>query len=159
MRTVRLPPACQAVPEAHINTARNRRSFLLTSCSCAWALVHAELPERARAAGPPEQENVPALYDAFAQQYDTLDDGAAASLFGFPTLRQRMLSSANGRVLECGGGTGVPPASLRYIAMTESLSFHLVTYSAVASPLWCSCAGHASDLVASSPNCLFVYGV
>ena len=87
-----------------------RRRSLLSSLSGAWALANAYLPQNATGASTASSKHDnPALYDAFAQDYDILDDGAAASLFGFPALRQQMLGFARGRVLECGGGTGAPP--------------------------------------------------
>ena len=46
-------------------------------------------------------------YNKVASTYDKLDDGALAKYLGFSSLRQELISSAEGTVLECGVGTGV----------------------------------------------------
>jgi methyltransferase OMS1 len=46
-------------------------------------------------------------YDSYADTYDALDGGQAASALGFPKLRQQIVARANGRVLEVGVGTGL----------------------------------------------------
>jgi hypothetical protein len=106
MKANQLQPSSLAITEPQFIKACHRRPILLKTCSFAWALAHVLSQQRAEGATADHQAK-PALYDSFAKGYDTLDDGAAASLFGFPELRQRMLSLARGRVLECGAGTGV----------------------------------------------------
>lgn len=114
MKASRPQPTCRVVPDTHVQTANRRRNFLFSSWVGACMLATGHLPQNAIGASPPgSQQDAPALYDAFAKDYDNLDDGAAASLFGFPDLRQRMLSAATGRVLECGSGTGAPHALLQ----------------------------------------------
>ncbi|CAM9948909.1 unnamed protein product [Pylaiella littoralis] len=46
-------------------------------------------------------------YDGFAEGYDDLDGGWAASAIGVENLRSQLLSRATGRVLEVGVGTGL----------------------------------------------------
>lgn len=109
MKASSQPPTCRAVPEPYVQASIRRRNFLLSAWTGACTLATAHLPHSAIGAPTPgSQQDTPALYDAFAKEYDNLDDGSAASLFGFPALRQRMLSAASGRVLECGSGTGAP---------------------------------------------------
>jgi hypothetical protein len=111
VRVNRLASQGVPLPGAPVNSSSQSRRSLLGSL--AWCLAH--LPKTAGADQLEERPAAAPLYDLFAQDYDKLDDGAAASLFGFPELRQRILSSANGRVLECGGGTGAS-SSLVFLA-------------------------------------------
>ncbi|CBN74913.1 conserved unknown protein [Ectocarpus siliculosus] len=46
-------------------------------------------------------------YDGFAEGYDNLDGGWAASAIGLEELRSQLLAGATGRVLEVGVGTGL----------------------------------------------------
>eukprot|EP00638_Chattonella_subsalsa_P002177 CAMPEP_0117752282 /NCGR_PEP_ID=MMETSP0947-20121206/11515_1 /TAXON_ID=44440 /ORGANISM="Chattonella subsalsa, Strain CCMP2191" /LENGTH=264 /DNA_ID=CAMNT_0005570899 /DNA_START=394 /DNA_END=1188 /DNA_ORIENTATION=- len=46
-------------------------------------------------------------YDGFAKTYDKLDGGAFASTLGIPDLREKIISSAYGKVLEVAVGTGL----------------------------------------------------
>lgn len=107
MKAASAPARRQNALEAQGNQTMHRRAIMLSSSLWLPVLIEGILPHQADAMQAPTSDGqAPALYDDFAQKYDVLDDGTAASMFGFPKLRQRMLSSAKGRVLECGAGTG-----------------------------------------------------
>jgi methyltransferase OMS1, mitochondrial len=81
-------------PEGH------RRALLLTTT----ILLFGTPPVPTWAWTPVEAER---QYNAYAAHYDVLDGGPAAALFGINAARRQQLSSARGRVLEVGVGTGL----------------------------------------------------
>ena len=48
----------------------------------------------------------------YAAQYDQLDTGAAAEVFGIPSLRKELIGAARGNVLEVAIGQPVGPSVL-----------------------------------------------
>lgn len=53
-------------------------------------------------------------YDVYAEKYDDLDGGAAASMLGIDAARKNLLNSASGSTLEVGAGTGLNLNSYRF---------------------------------------------
>ena len=65
----------------------------------------------------PTSMTVSVSYDKFAKKYDDLDDGVFARSLGFPALRQQLVASATGEILETGVGTGTTSAPLHCLLL------------------------------------------
>lgn len=77
-------------------------------------------PAERRAATWNATESVQRAYDSYADSYDELDGGSAAEAFGLPEMRQQLLSTARGDVMEAGVGTGI---NLQYYDFREVRSY------------------------------------
>ena len=80
-------------------------ALFLPGCP-AWAVGTAAAPVVSGELEP-SKKLLTSTYDAAAQRYNELDDGALADALGFRQLRQDAVSLCRGQVLEVGVGTGL----------------------------------------------------
>lgn len=121
-RTNRAPLIMRATSSSNENIAYNaeytynRRSLLKTTSS---AVIGVVITNRVDSVDAISAKEASKSYDSYAENYEALDGGSAASLLGIEEARINLLEKAAGSTLEVGVGTGLNISKYNYAAISK----------------------------------------